>query len=104
MNNNFRFGQASNNILALFKAHIDALSYYDCKWVSFRYENGKLKLEYEGKILAEVQAKIFPFIPNVQSVIYTVSPGAMYTNIYIMYGLEDEVKAYRADLMKRLEM
>lgn len=102
---NLRIGQVSNNVANLFSEHLVGLDYEDKKWLCFSYDEdkGTLSLLKDEKKVAEVKVKIFTFlVPGVQNRIDVVSPGACYTNLYLEYGLEDEVKEYRASLIKKL--
>lgn len=100
-----RIGQVSDNICKLFSEHLASISYEDKKWLLFSYdeEKGILILSRDEKPIAEVKAKIFTFlVPGITGRINAVSPGAYYTNLYLQYGLEDEVKEYRASIIKKL--
>jgi hypothetical protein len=100
-----RINELSNGICDLFREVLNKYTYEDKKWLSFEYndKDGILSLYQDGKLLSEVKVKIFHFlVPGVIGKINVVSPGAYYTNLYLQYGLEDEVKEYRANLIKKL--
>lgn len=100
-----RIGQVSDNVANLFSEHLAGISYEDKKWLCFSYDEdkGTLSLLKDEKKVAEVKVKIFTFlVQGITNRINTVSPGAYYTNLYLQYGLEDEVKEYRAAIIKKL--
>jgi hypothetical protein len=102
---NLRIGQVSDNVANLFSQHLAGLSWEDKKWLCFSYDEDKgiLSLLKDEKKVAEVKVKIFTFlVPGIVGRIDVVSPGAYYTNLYLEYGLEDEVKEYRASIIKKL--
>jgi hypothetical protein len=101
-----KIGDLSRNVRELFRETLLKYSYEDKeKHIFFLYnkEDGILSLHEKNKKVIEVKVKIYTFlVDEVLDKMYSTSYDSSKITTYLEYGLEDEVKEYRASLIKKL--